>query len=105
MDNNKYVEIFKDLIKGQATRNDGGKKFIDSLFPTIKDTACIIAQNFGLTEVDTITLETYFQAARTEYLSVTPIDPGISHSLTKKGFQTWLTSDVKNEISWNYSAK
>ena len=44
-----------------------------------------------------------FKIAKNEYLSVNPIDPGISHSLTKKDFKTWLNDEREANINWDYS--
>jgi hypothetical protein len=48
-------------------------------------------------------LRSYFDTSKREYLSVYPIDPGISHSLTKDGFESWLIGDRKDSIAWDYS--
>ncbi|MBL4561774.1 MAG: Z1 domain-containing protein, partial [Labilibaculum sp.] len=82
---------------------DKAKSYIDNLYVSIKEDINKAGYYSGLSKVDDSTLETYFETAKKEYLSVNPIDPGISHSLTKKGFQSWLTKDREVSLTWNYS--
>ncbi len=103
MAKNKYIEYFKDKIVSELLIHKGDKKFVDNLFDTIKEDVKLMAKFIKLPEVDDLTLISYFEIAKKEYLSVNPIDPGISHSLTKKGFKTWLDSERESNISWDYS--
>jgi hypothetical protein len=98
-----YIDIFKQLIKGEVNRSSGDKQFVDGLFNRIKSSAIETAKILRMQEVDDATLRNYFEIAKNEYLSVNPIDPGINHSLTKKGFKTWLTEERNSEINWDYS--
>ena len=100
-----YIEIFKELIKHEVSSSSGDKNFVDSLFDQIKERAIMTGKTLGFSEVDTTTLKSYFETAKNEYLSVNPIDPGITHSLTKKGFKTWLTLEREKEINWDYSER
>jgi hypothetical protein len=103
-----YIDIFKKIIKEEVSRSSGNKNFVDNLFDKIKEN---VIKSYGpesflrLPDVDEVTLKSYFDTARKEYLSVNPIDPGISHSLTKKDFKTWLTDERNKEINWNYSTR
>ena len=103
-----YIDVFKHIIKQEVSKLSGDKKFIDNLFDKIKESVII---SYGpdslvqLPEVDETTLKSYFETAKNEYLSVNPIDPGISHSLTKKGFKSWLNEEREEKIIWNYSER
>lgn len=103
-----YIDVFKQIIKQEVSKSSGDKKFIDNLFDKIKES---VIKAYGpdslmrLPEVDDATLKSYFDTAKNEYLSVNPIDPGISHSLTKKGFTTWITEKRDDEINWDYSKR
>ncbi|MFA8434140.1 MAG: Z1 domain-containing protein [Marinifilaceae bacterium] len=98
-----YIDLFKTRIKEEVKKVNGDKNFVDNLYPSIKDQIKIAGQCIGLSEVDEPTLKSYFQTAKNDYLSTNPIDPGFTHSLTKKGFKTWLTENRFDEISWDYS--
>ena len=103
-----YIDVFKQIIKEEVSKSSGDKKFIDNLFNQIKKS---VIKTYGpdsllkLPDVDEATLKSYFNTAKNEYLSVNPIDPGISHSLTKKGFKTWLNEKREEEITWDYSKR
>jgi hypothetical protein len=100
-----YIDVFKQIIKEEVRKTNGNKKFIDNLFSQIKQSVVLTAKVLRLPEVDNTTLKSYFETAKNEYLSVNPIDPGINHSLTKKGFKTWLTEKRNQEITWDYSER
>lgn len=100
-----YIDVFKQIIKEEVSKSLGNKKFIDNLFNQIKDSVITSGRVLRLPEVDEATLKSYFETAKNEYLSVNPIDPGISHSLTKKGFKTWLNEKREKEIIWDYSKR
>jgi Z1 domain-containing protein len=101
-----YIDLFKNRIK-QETFEKGVPldKIAIQLFTKLKDDIIQAGQLTGLAEVDEMTLFSYFEISLKEYLSVNPIDPGISHSLTKKGFKSWLTESRQSETSWNYSER
>lgn len=98
-----YIDLFKNRIGQEAVKENFNKEFVDALFPKIQEDISRAGEFIGLPTVDGITLEKYFETAKNEYLSVHPIDPGISYSLTKKGFKTWLNEDREKKISWDYS--
>ncbi|GGZ88209.1 Z1 domain-containing protein [Algibacter mikhailovii] len=100
-----YIDVFKQIIKEEVSKASGDKKFIDNLFNQIKESVINLGKVLRLPEVDDTTLKSYFETAKNEYLSVNPIDPGISHSLTKKGFKTWLNEKRDYEIIWDYSER
>lgn len=100
-----YIDLFKNRIKQEVTKTSGNKDFVDKLFNTIKGDITTAGLLVGLPQVDEITLKSYFEISKKEYLSVNPIDPGISHSLTKKGFKTWLDNERESNASWDYSER
>jgi hypothetical protein len=97
-----YKDIFKQLIKSKSINS---LTEFDHLFDKIKDDAIQMANLSVLEKVDEFTLKSYFKTAKNEYLSVNKIDPGISHSLTKEDFKTWLNEKRENEITWDYSKR
>ena len=100
-----YIDVFKQIIKEEVSKASGDKKFIDNLFNHIKDSVITTGKVLRLPVVDEPTLKNYFETAKNEYLSVNPINPGISHSLIKKGFKSWLSPKRKDDISWDYSER
>ncbi len=100
-----YIDIFKKKIEEEVRKSNGDKAFIDSLFNTIKIGVIKTGVFLGLSNVDETTLKSYFETAKREFLSLHPIDPGISHSLTKEGFKSWLTEERNEDISWDYSER
>lgn len=100
-----YIDLIKNRIKKEVEKTIPTKEYVETLFDTIKGDIFNAGSCVGLPEVDETTLESYFQIAKNEFLSVHPIDPGISHSLTKKGFISWLTDEREKEIKWNYSER
>ena len=100
-----YIDIFKQLIEAEIKKTNGDKDFIDTLFSKISEGVIGVAKALSLQEVDNATLKSYFETAKKQFLSVNPIDPGLSHSLTKKDFTTWLTSERNKNITWDYSKR
>ena len=100
-----YIDIFKIKIEEEVRKSTGDKTFIDSLFNTIKIGVIKTGEFLGLPNVDDTTLFSYFETAKKEFLSLHPIDPGISHSLTKKGFKSWLSEKRNEDVSWDYSER
>lgn len=100
-----YIDLFKNRISQEAVKENFTKEFVDALFPIIENDITKAGSLVGLPEVDGITLEKYFETAKNEYLSVNPIDPGITYSLTKKGFKTWLDEKRQEKISWDYTER
>lgn len=99
-----YINLFKNRIKKEVT----SKMTITDvglLFESIKSDISHAGNLVGLPNVDELTLKSYFEIAKNEYLSLNTIDPGISHSLTKNNFVSWLTESRKNDISWDYTER
>ncbi|MBS7234140.1 Z1 domain-containing protein [Flavobacterium psychroterrae] len=100
-----YIDLFKNRIKQEVSKTSGDKNFVDQLFKSLKDDITNAGSLIGLPPVDEITLNSYFETAKKEYLSVNPIDPGISHSLQKKGLKSWLKNEREADLSWDYSER
>jgi len=109
MSKNNYIERMKEKIEVKVTEYLDNKplsiEFFNSLFHEIKEDIHKVAKLLSYPLVDDITLESYYEIAKKEYLSVNPIDINPSHSLTKKGFETWLTQERKENINWNYTER
>ncbi|MBK9591019.1 MAG: hypothetical protein IPO32_05780 [Crocinitomicaceae bacterium] len=71
--------------------------YFSKLFPIIENSINIVIKAYNYPEVDSVTLEEYFEIAKKQYLSVNPIDIEPSNSLTKKDFKTWLTAERKSK--------
>lgn len=105
----KYIEIIIKIIASKARdysqENSLSPSYFVNLLPEIKDSIITIIKLYGYPEIDWMTLKNYYETAKNQYLSVTPIDIDPSNSLTKKGFKTWLTDERKELMnnSWNYS--
>lgn len=109
MDNNKYIEVIKKIISGKALdyskENNLSPVYFNDLFSQIKENIVLVCNMFQYPEVDETSLKNYYDIAVKEYLSNNPIDIDPSNSLTKEGFKTWLTSERKENIKWNYSTR
>jgi hypothetical protein len=103
----RFLEIFKTkFAEFRKLNNDEdylNERVMGKYYHSIKEGVIQIGKFLDLPLVDEVTLRNYFDTALKEYLSVYPIDPGITHSLTKKGFKSWLDQDRENEINWAYS--
>jgi len=100
-----YIDLFRNRIEEEVKKVNGNKEFVDSLFNHINADIEKAGKLIGLPDVDKVTFANYFETAKKQYLSVNSIDPGISHSLTRKGFKTWLTAEMESEISWDYTER
>jgi len=100
-----YIDLFKNRIKQEVIKTNGDKEFVDALFESIRADISTAGALIGLPNVDNPTLESYFAIAKKEYLSLNTIDPGISHSLTKEDFVTWLNPVREASVEWNYSER
>jgi hypothetical protein len=103
----KYKDLFKSMIS-QAIKDNKASDFLvidsrDELFNSIKPEVISICKKLNQNVPDDNTLRAYFDTSVKEYLSVNPIDPGINHSLTDKNFKSWLDTNRKKSIEWNYS--
>jgi hypothetical protein len=99
-----YISLFKNRIKKEVT-SEMTIEGVSLLFESIKSDISHAGNLVGLPNVDEITLKSYFETAKKEYLSVNTIDPGISHSLTKDGFVSWLSKSREDDISWDYTER
>lgn len=77
--------------------------YFDNLFLDIKDKIKNVTGCLKYPVVDDLTLKSYFEVAKKEYLSLNPIDIDPSSSLEKKGLKTWLTLERKKDLKWNYT--
>jgi hypothetical protein len=68
-----YIDLFKNRIKQEVIKENGNKEFVESLFNSVKADISNAGSLIGLTIVDEITLGSYFNIAKNEYLSVNPI--------------------------------
>lgn len=109
MDKNKYVNRIKELINAQVNEfkleEPPTPAYFNNLFPKIKDEIRSIAAILKYPMVDDTTLQNYYEVAKREYLSLNPIEIDPSNSLTKKGFETWLTLERESKIEWNYTER
>ena len=110
MSTHKYIRIIKETIdaeakKARAETKSPDESFFNNLFPHIKDKVKTVAKALSYPTVDDATLESYFQTARKEYLSINPIDIEVASSLTKAGFETWLTQARMEKTPWNYTGR
>lgn len=106
---NKYIDIIIKIIASKAKEyslsNSFSPNYFLNLLPEIKDSISAIINFYGYAEIDEVTLKNYYETAKSQYLSVNPIDIDPSNSLTSKDFRTWLTAERKEQMknSWNYS--
>jgi len=103
----KYIDNIKDLIKQEtdqhARQNKVTREFVDDAFILIKPKIRVLETLVWVSPaVDDETLRAFFETAKKEYLSIHPIKIDPSSSLTKEGFETWLTEERDTLITWNY---
>lgn len=102
-----YIEQIKKMINEEVKDLSKDKKIVledfELIFNGIKKNISIIAPILGLPTVDDITLRSYFDTARKEYLSNNPIEiePGVSIDKNKEN--SWLTEARCEEITWSYT--
>lgn len=106
---NRYIDIISRIISSKAKEyvqdNTLSPSYFMNLLSEIKESIITVINVYGYPQIDELTLQTYFETAKNQYLSINPIDIDPSNSLTTKGFKTWLTAERKEEMknSWNYS--
>jgi hypothetical protein len=106
---NKYIDVILKIIASKAkeysVNNSLSPKYFMDLLPEIKESINLVIKVYGYPEIDDITLKTYYETAKNQYLSVNPIDIDPSNSLTKNEFRTWLTEERREQMkdSWHYS--
>ncbi len=103
----EYVDQIKKIIKKAADKRAREAKvtleFIDGIFESVcKKIRILEEQVWDSTPVDIVTLQSFFETAKREYLSIQPIKIDIANSLTKPGFETWLTDQRSVSIQWSY---
>lgn len=109
MSAHEYVEQIKKMIKVEVKSLSEDKELslddFEVIFNQVKNNIPIIAPMIGLPSVDDISIKSYFDLARKEYLSLNPteIDPG--NSINKDNKKSWLTPEKSKEISWNYTSR
>ena len=96
----EITESIKLIIKGQAGSTPRSKAFFEEIRKNVLTILKMMQPD--LVEADDLTLNSYYNTAVREYISVFPIDMESSSSLVKKGFRTWLTADRKKTLSTNY---
>ena len=103
----KYIDAMKEMIKDQVadlsrTRKVGPDE-IEELFLSVQKKVRIMEEHvWSIPSVDTESLKSFFQVASKEYRSLHPVKIEPSSSLTKPGFQTWLTDKREASIKWSY---
>ncbi|KQM65194.1 hypothetical protein ASE74_09995 [Pedobacter sp. Leaf216] len=108
MTHTNYIEIIKNVVASKAKEHASTARldthFFETLPSQIKESVLVIFRLMGYAELDDVTFAEYFQIAKKEYLSVNPIVIEPAHSLTKKGFKTWLTAEYLGpDFKWNYT--
>ena len=107
MQENKYMSIIKDLIRGHIETSTIEKPHVialyDDLFGVLEPDIRSAAKILKYPEVDDATLRSYFDVAVKEYLSVNPVDIEPAKILNRSNSPTWLTAERDREIEWNYT--
>ena len=103
----EYVEQIKKMINALAAdlsdANNISLNDFEVIFEKVKGNIPIMAPMIGLPTVDDISLRSYFELARKEYLSINPIQIDPADSLSKSKKKSWLTSKRKDDIKWSYT--
>lgn len=102
-----YVAEIVKLIKTEADQHSRENKvtsaFIENTFIDIQQKIRILEEHiWQVPHIDKTSVKYFFETARKHYLCVNPIKIEASSALTKKGFETWLTEEKHNDISWQY---
>jgi len=109
MSENNYIERLKEKIEAKAKEEVNIRPlsigYFDLLFDEIKGDIQNIAKILSYPPVDEITLKTYYDVAKKEYLSVNPINIDPSNSLTREKFITWLSPERKKSMRWCYAER
>jgi hypothetical protein len=111
MSPNEYVEQLKKMIKVEVDRLSALNEFeistsFGKIYPTIAQNIKAFAPHIGLPPIDDISLQSYFEIARKEFLSnyVSNINPGSSLNKNPEKI-SWLTDERETEIPWNYTER
>jgi len=105
---NNYRSIIKNIIHAKV--KDSSNKSLTTndlynLLPSISEQIRSVAKIYGIQDIDSVTLQDYYESSLREYLSVNPIEIDPANSLVKEGFRTWLTAEKIKLIKWNYSQR
>jgi len=105
----EYVEQIKKMIKVEVKNLSKNKELslddFEVIFNQVKNNIPIIAPMVGLPTVDDISLKSYFDLARKEYLSLNPTEIDPSSSINKDNKKSWLTAEKIKKIPWNYTSR
>tara|TARA_R110002124_G_scaffold218136_1_gene384020 strand:+ start:56897 stop:60070 length:3174 start_codon:yes stop_codon:yes gene_type:complete len=105
----EYVEQIKKMIKVEVKNLSENKELslgdFEVIFNQVKNNIPIIAPMVGLPTVDDISLKSYFDLARKEYLSLNPTEIDPSSSINKDNKKSWLTAEKRKKIPWNYTSR
>lgn len=104
----RYIDSIKDLIEKEAGERAKDQKItIEFIAGTLKKIGPKIrVLEEVIWEVPAVadqTLESLFETAKREYISIHPIKIDQASSLTKAGFETWLTPARESRTTWNYT--
>lgn len=105
----EYIEQIKKMINVEVNKH-AEKKLLspndfEVIFKEIQHNIPIISPMIGLPPVDDISLRSYFDLARKEYLSINPTDIDPANSINKNKNKSWLTATRKEKITWNYTGR
>lgn len=102
MTNSEIIEQLKTLIKSKVDQNKGINS-LEFLAEIKGDCLNLLKMIFpGVSEKDSQTVDSLYDTARNEYLSVNPIDINPSSTLRKKDLKIWLTEDRKKDLPTHY---
>jgi len=100
MNSSDIIEQIKSLIKGFASEEESiSLSFFDK---KKNDILQVVRMNPSTRLIDDTSMNEFYETAVKEYKTVNPIDIDASTSLTRKGFQTWLTDERKKTLPENY---
>ncbi|WP_394390543.1 hypothetical protein [Shewanella woodyi] len=109
MSAHEYIEQIKKMIKVEVKNLSDQKELslddFEIIFDEVKKNIPILAPMIGLPTVDNISLKSYFDLARKEYLSINPTEIDPSNSINKSKKKSWLTVNRNEEITWSYTGR
>lgn len=103
----KYIDAMKGMIKDEAAilarTQKVGPDDIEDIFISVRKKVKIMEELvWTIQPIDDDSLKSFFQIASKEYRSLHPVKIEPSSSLTKPGFETWLTDQRDASIKWSY---
>ena len=109
MPTHEYIEQIKKMIKVEVNNLSENKDLslsdFEIIFKEVQKNISVIAPIIGLPSVDDISLKSYFDLARKEYLSINPTEIDPANSINKNKKESWLTASRNEEITWNYTER